>query len=470
MSRNIYQDVFVYCKREGLFQKGDGVVVGVSGGADSIFLLKALLFMKEHFSLRLCVVHVNHGIRGEEAKADEAYTCQFAKEAGVPCRVFHAEIPKLAREWHMSEEEAGRKFRYDCFYQAAKEMEFQKIAVAHHQDDQAETVLFQLLRGSSLRGMGGMRSRRGQIVRPLLGIGRRDIEEALKKEQVTYCTDSTNNEDIYARNLLRHHVIPYLKENIQKETVPHICRTAAQMQEIMEYIEGQVSHAYQELFFEEDGKLGCDAAAFIKQHTVIKKELILLALEKMTGKRKDITSEHIEAVCRLAEKQTGKQIDLPYGIVAYREYNQLLFTEKKDSNLLNESMETKTLVLGQSYEILEKNASGSSVVFSKKDISEFSLKNLKNLCTKCFDYDKMNVMPILRHPLPGDYFWLDRSGRKKRLSRLLIDEKVPVWQRKTMWVLAEKDHVLWIPYLGRCSAYYYISETTKTVLAAERIR
>ena len=192
MQGNIYLKVKSFIEDNGLVKYGDKIIAGVSGGADSVFLFLVLVALAGEYNLSLCAVHINHGIRGEEALRDEKFTESFVQGLGYRCRIFYKDIPALAAELKVTEEEAGRKYRYECFESVRKELGYNKIAVAHHKDDQAETVLFQLLRGSGIKGLGGMRPKNGSIIRPLLGIRRAEIEEALMEEGTGYCIDSTN--------------------------------------------------------------------------------------------------------------------------------------------------------------------------------------------------------------------------------------------------------------------------------------
>ena len=234
MNKYIYKRVKSFCDDNGLIEKNDSIVTGLSGGADSVFLFLYLIHIKKEYNLKLCFVHVNHGIRGSEAGNDQHFVEELCKRENVMYKVFYKDIPQMADELSMTEEEAGRVYRYECFDKMRKELGYNKIAVAHHQDDQAETVLFQLIRGSGFRGLGGMKAKNGCIIRPLLSVKKQEILDYLDESGQNYCIDSTNNDDEYARNQIRHHLIPYLQENLQKETVSHIAKTASYLQDVTE--------------------------------------------------------------------------------------------------------------------------------------------------------------------------------------------------------------------------------------------
>ncbi len=469
MPGDIYRRIEAYCEENGLFNQGDGVVVGLSGGADSVFLLYALARLKKRWSLELRAVHINHGIRGDEALRDEAYAVSFAGGLGIPCSVYRADIPSLSGEWHMTEEEAGRAYRYQCFAQCRKEHSFQKIAVAHHQDDQAETVLFQLIRGSSLRGLGGMRPKRGEIVRPLLGISRAEIEKALQQEGIAFCEDTTNTQSLYARNCLRNQVIPLLQREIQPAAIFHIAKTGERLREAIDYLDRQRDEAYQRLVRREEGKRSVPYEAYAALAPVLQKEIVLKMMEELAGRRKDISSSHIEIACDIFAGNAGRRAMLPYGIEAQKSYGVAILCRRQEGAGKQEgtpSFLNAEIVFRHEYQLPLLQGETMRVVFEKAYGGNFMGSNLKKHCTKSFDYDKMDIMPRFRYPEEGDYLWLDHTGKRKKLSRLFIDRKVEKNQRDNILVLADGHHILWVPALGRCSARYYISENTKTVIYA----
>ena len=241
----MYQKVKAYVEEQHMLEKKDRVIVGVSGGADSVCLLFVLTKLRDERqksgdgTLEITAVHVHHGLRGDSADADERYVRKICDAWNVPLVVYHKNIRELAKCWNMSEEEAGRKARREAFLEVRNQYSdvpcdnaqygdiqshhaecangrqesaqgFGKIALAHHRNDEAETVLFHLCRGTDVRGLGGIAPVSGFWIRPLLNIGRNEIESYLEKVGISYCTDETNAENVYARNKLRNQVIPQL--------------------------------------------------------------------------------------------------------------------------------------------------------------------------------------------------------------------------------------------------------------------
>ncbi len=203
-----------------------------------------LLELRKEYDLSVRAVHVNHGIRGEAAAADQAYVEEMCREVKVPLDVVHVDVCRMAREEGMTEEEAGRIARRRAFEEAAARWSAGRIALAHHQNDNAETVLLNLARGTGLRGMGGIRPCSGKYIRPLLAYlqgGDRSIPGS--KRNISYCMDATNYEDTYTRNRIRNHIIPYMEEQVNSRFVDHVCGTAGQLARLWEFVERQTDEA-----------------------------------------------------------------------------------------------------------------------------------------------------------------------------------------------------------------------------------
>lgn len=468
MKSTVYLKTRDFIVEHGLIDYGDRIVAGVSGGADSVFLFMVLAGLAEEYGLSLCAVHVNHGIRGEEALHDEEFTKNFLEGLGYVCKVFYKDIPALARDLKITEEEAGRSYRYECFESVRDSLGFDKIAVAHHKDDQAETVLFQLFRGSGVKGLGGMRPKNGNIIRPLLGIRRCEIEEALLEEGVGYCTDHTNSDNKYSRNIIRNNIVPYIEENIQPAITERLSATAGQLRDIYTYIDREAEKLYKEIVIEDNGICMVDVGIIGKEDIVMQREIFLRMAGSVAGRCKDITSKHINMVAGLVHKDTGKRVCLPYGMVAGRDYNTIRIMKAGQGVQCqpgNNNSIIDICVPGRT-ELEYINGEKHIILFERVDRNDISHIIEKNYCTKCFDYDKIKFMPQFRYPKDGDYIWLHTGGSKKKLSRVFIDSKIPASERGRIWVLAEGSHILWVPSIGRCSAYYYVTDGTREVLHA----
>ena len=465
--RKVYGDII----GGGLLQKGESVVAGVSGGADSICLLYVLMALKPVMHLELTVVHIHHGLRGEAADADRDFVKNICAAEGVPFVCYQTDIRAMAAARHISEEEAGRIFRYECFERVRADRNADRIAVAHHMDDTAETVLMNLFRGSGLKGLAGIPARRGAVVRPLLHVSRKEIEAFLERNDIAYRTDSTNFETDYTRNRLRLDVLPYVKEYINPAAAEHIADTAALAADVCRYVEEQARAAGETIVrwlgpSEGASEDGCeiDAEGFIHQDRAIQRELLRQVLGTAAGQMKDIGMVHIESVRDLFDGGAGRRVSLPYGLYAVKTYGSVRIMHEhtaagkaendgEGNELVPDIPGTCSLGNGLCLEL--------SVFFADKNP-----QIPKKMYTKWFDYDKIKDRLVLRHRRAGDYMIIG-GGHKKALRRILMDDGIPQADRDSIILLADGSHVLWIPDSGRISDHYRITEATKRILAAQ---
>lgn len=462
MNQKSYDRIHIYCDRHHLIQPGDKILVGLSGGADSVYLLNFLVKLQEECPIELYAVHVNHGIRGKEASADEAFSRAYASKLHIDFEAVFLNIPELAAERGMSEEEGGRYYRYRSFRRIMQREGCNKIAVAHQRDDQAETLLFQLLRGSGLRGLGGIRPHQDDIIRPLLQTGRQQIEAELRAEGICWCEDSTNQDIAYARNKMRNRVMPYLQKEFQPELAEHLAGTAEQMQEVWDYFYRQVRKKYELLIQKREpdglsgGSIFFQRDAFLAVDSVLQPYILLEAIAQAAGSRKDIGRVHVQSMMGLAQGETGKRISLPYHLQAGRDYNEIWIARR--DNAAQRASEDKTSLEGGERMLPWRT---EQHIYPRGELPEGILKNN---CTKCFDYAKIENSPVWRHPLPGDILVMDSQGHTKKLSRIMLDAKLPRDRRGELWILAERNHVLWVPELQRSSMEYYVTDETEKVL------
>ena len=443
--------VISYIEKNKILQDGDSVLLGVSGGADSVCMLHVLYSLREKYHLKLYVVHVNHGIRGSEAKRDADFVEQMAENLQIPFRVVTANIPEMAKEQKLSEEEAGRIFRYNTFEQVANEVGANKIAVAHNLNDNSETVLFNLFRGSRLKGLRGISPMRGQIIRPLLCCSRNEIEQYLQENNLSYCTDSTNKETDYSRNRIRLKLMPYIKENINQKAEYNIVNAAENLSQVYEYIYGEAQKAYR---IQVKDNVLLNSAEDL--NVVILQEVVRMWILENTGRLKDIKANHVNIVIGLLSNQVSKKSELPYGLKLIKTYEGVKVllenNEGKDSN-------GQTIIEdGKIFNTEKITVTVENESFDKSNIPDL-------LYTKWLDYDKIKGL-TLRKRLPGDYIEISgsESGRsvKKKLKKYFIDNKIPQEERNNIWLLADGNHVVWI--VG-----YRISEMCKVTDSTKRI-
>ena len=440
-----------------MLEAGDMVIIGVSGGADSMCLLTVLQELAGLMELRLHVVHVNHLLR-KEAEEEEHYVREFCDRQGIPCTVFRKDIGIYAGELGCSIEEAGRSYRYECFEQVRRQEGAQRIAVAHHRNDRAETLLFHLLRGTGLRGLGSIPAVRGVIIRPLLYINRKEIEAYLEEKQVYYYTDASNASDAYSRNVIRNQVLPLL-ENINEKAVTHITGVSDLAQEYWNYVEQQAMKLEQEYVTVHDGRWLLKEEGFSNRPKVVQRHVIYRVLSQAAGAAKDIEQTHIEQMQEMLDKPVGKKVSLPYGLIGLRTYNGLEIYTKASQGEVKENRICPIVINVPGVTSVEGIGLLECEILDRNDIQEIS----KNLYTKMLDYGKINNTLCIRNPMHGDYFIINRQGEHKKLSRFFIDNKIPKEQRESALVLAAGSQICWIIGM-RISEDLKITEATEQVL------
>lgn len=480
MGFKMYKRVCEYVEKWQMIKKNERILVGVSGGADSVCLFHMLVQMREEMGTELVVVHVHHMLRGESADEDCRYVENLAKTYGVPFYLVKKDVKREAVKHGISEEEAGRNIRYGAFYEIAEKTKCTKIAVAHHKDDQAETVLFHLFRGAGLRGLCGMMPVREMIIRPLLCLSRDEVLSYLARENIPFQTDETNEEDGYSRNQIRHHILPFAKERINSRAAEHAAEAAGHLQEVQRYVDGMTQEAY-EAAVRGDGIM---LDVFLGYDPFIQKQVIRKMLGNLAGSLKDIEAVHVEKVLQLCGMENGRRITLPYGMTAVRQYEKIRIFH---GDMENVPVEKCILCIGTdddaapvTFRYIQENVTCQvviSVVTDEKQVAgiretflqtgvQISEEKKKN-CTKCMDCGKINSTLFLRFPQTGDYMQIHAEGNTKKLNRIFIDEKVPFHNRGETPVLADGSHILWIAGLGRISEAYKVTEDTKKVLICE---
>lgn len=447
-----------YVQQHKLIEDIDGIVVGVSGGADSICLLEVLWRLKEQYGYELLVVHIHHGIRGVEADEDQRFVEAYCKQRDIPCRSYNFDVKKEAAIRKQSEEEVGRSLRYEVFQQELVTFKKGVIAVAHHQNDQAETILFNLLRGSGLLGLCGMKPRRDAIIRPLLGVSRYEIETFLEKEDIAYRTDSTNKETLYSRNKMRLELIPYIQNHFNTNVIKHLNKTADLLRDEEDFLESQAKEAYEACVTKKSDVFFVDLESFLEFHSCLKRRILRIVMKDYVKNLKDITSMHIEDICQLAENQSGKQISLPKGIIVEKNYNTLKIYQRSEGQRMNSFSYT----IKNIPDVVEITELSQKVTINLYDHQQYHAK-FKNNYTKCFDYDKIEYNLTLRTRQPGDYINLKGMKGKKKLKDFFIDHKVPRVQRDQILLLAHGSEILWI--IGyRVNHNYVVTDVTKSLM------
>lgn len=454
--------VMDYCQKYHMLEPDDTIVAGISGGADSVCLLFMLLEMKRQLPFTLKVVHVNHKIRKDAGK-DADYVEKLCRENEIPFYLVEADVEKMSEGSGLSVEEQGRLVRYRAFEEALEGKEG-KIAVAHNSNDRAETMLFHLFRGTGLLGAGGIRPVNDRIIRPLLCLTRREIEDWLKERDIAFCKDSTNEEDGYTRNKIRHHVLSYAQERICPKTVENMNRAADELLLAEKYLAQKTREAMERCVTEEKGQLVIALEKFRKEDEYIRGRLLHTCIGQVADSKKDITSAHIRSVEKLFASAGSKELHLPYQIVVYKKYDLGMIKRKRPE----EGKEQEAAEDGREF-LLSTEGEMMIPGLGRVEMTVFSGGISQNIpqktYTKWLDYDKITSSAVFRTKRPGDYLMIaTKEGiRHKRLQDFFVNEKIPKDERARIFMLAEGSHILWIPGF-RISEYYKISRTTRNIL------
>lgn len=451
-----------------LIEREDKVCVAFSGGADSTCLLHLLNRLRETLGFSLSACHVNHQLRGAESDRDELQVRDFCRQLGIDLTVVRRDVQALAKQQKLSLELAARQVRYAFFLEEVTAGRATKIALAHHQQDQAETVLLHLLRGTSLNGLQAMSAQRGVYIRPLLTVDKGLIDQYMVEQELPFCQDGSNLDNHFTRNRLRNQCLPYLKEQFNPQIVASLARLAMDVREANQLLEPITMASYQQVVWEQTDNQVILLIDELKQLSAyVARQVIRQAIVHLRGEATDVTAHHLTQIYQLLTKPTGKRQILFQEIDVRRSYNQLLLCKpvkeaetvesQIDLPIALDRLPTKGYIYG-----IERYYLAELVPLKHKDF----IKNNMNVYAQVFDYDRIEQSPIFRHRLPGDYLRLDSQGHRKKLKDELIDRKIPQAERDKLWLLVDGQSIMWI--VGhRTSAYYHITETTRKALKIE---
>ncbi len=435
------EDVLSVIKRYNMLENCDRIVVGLSGGADSVCLLSVLNSLKAEYGFSLVAAHINHGIRGAEAQRDEESCKRLCESLNVPLEILHADIPTLSKQQGIGEEECGRIVRYDFFRSLAGERG--KIATAHNLNDNAETLLLNLVRGAGSKGACGIPPVRDNIIRPLIETDRKSIEKYCEENELQYVTDSTNLECEYSRNKIRIKVLPTLCE-INQNAVGALSGFASRMREQEAFLESVVNEKYaqcvknSELF----------EAEFSALDIFLKKRIAGRFLSELS--HGEVEAKHIDDFLRFVG--SGKALVTASATeIVSRDGKIFKKPEQAEQFSVDFSPDDKKV----------------SLPFCEISIEKYDIKDLQNLnkdmLDNLIDCDKISNTLILRSRKDGDKFTFSKRRVTKTVKKLFNEDKIPPEVRNRMVILDSDGEVVWLRGYGTNKKFRIGADTKKAI-------
>lgn len=453
----IFEKVLSTINKYNLIENGDKIVLGLSGGPDSVCLLHILYRLKEKLDIEVYAAHLNHQIRGIEAQKDALYITQLCENLGVTSFVKSIDVPKYCKENGLSVEEGARKLRYEMFEEIKQKTKSNKIAIGHNLNDQAETILMRIMRGTGLQGLRGIEYiRDNNIIRPILDIDRKDIEAYCEEYELNPRIDHTNLETIYTRNKIRLELIPYMKDNFNPNVIESIVRMSNSLKTDSDYIQEESEIKFKEVSNLQEDACEIDIQKYSELHDAIKVRVLRKGIKHILGDTNFVDQKHIEDIMQLEDnKKIDKMITLPRGIFAYRRKNTILLINKE---IVNETIEfCYNLPSNGFIKVKELN-----LVLETQTMNIDRYKSMKlDKKSKGFDFDKVKGGIVVRSRKEGDKIKL--SAGSKKIKDLFIDLKIPREERCNVPIIVDEQGILCVGDYKN-SENYKIDNSTKEVL------
>jgi tRNA(Ile)-lysidine synthase len=464
------KNIASFAKKNELFCSADKVLLAVSGGADSIALLHTMQTLKAEglFTGDFVCAHINHQLRGAEADADEEFVIAQAQAMGLPIETRRIEIIGFAHENKLSIETAARQLRLENLLDIAKANNCNCIATGHQKNDNAETILQRLARGTGFRGLGGIWPKRLfadniRFVRPLLCVSRDEILNYLNERNLKWRVDHTNYQCTYRRNFIRHRLMPALQQDCNNSIIEQLFSLSQSARRFYNLVCEATEKVWSKLADCSGDKLKLDLEIFSNQPEPVKTELIRKGLTLLGSKERDLSRQHYEKILQLAKQKTsGKKLELPYGFTARYEYQTVIFERPERKSPTAEHINGPITL-----KVPGKTRFGKCVIdatiFEADDHNIKKFKSEKNKSNECFDFDKLKFPLVIRSRKAGDRFWPLGLAGEKKIGKFVTAAKVPRQLRQKMLVITDSKTVIWL-WPIRISELTKITATTKSIL------
>lgn len=453
----IFEKVLSTINKYNLIECGDRIVLGLSGGPDSVCLLHILNRLKEQLDIEVYAAHLNHQIRGIEAQKDALYVSQICESMGITHFIKSIDVPKYCEENGLSIEEGARKLRYEMFDEIRKKTKSNKIAIGHNLNDQAETILMRMMRGTGLQGLRGIEYIRDNgIIRPILDLERSEIEAYCEEYKLNPRIDKSNLESIYTRNKIRLELIPYMKDNFNTNVIESIVRMSNSLRNDSDYIEEEALIKFSEVCTFNSDSVEINLDKYNTLHNAIKVRVIRNGIKCILGDTNFLDQKHIEDVIGLENKnKINKKLTLPRGVFAYRKQGTIMLTTKE---IVNEEIEFCYNIPSNGFVKLKE----LNMIIEAQTMSIDRYRSLRaDKMSKVFDFNKIKGGITIRNRKQGDKIKL--AAGSKKLKDLFIDLKIPREDRCKIPVMADEQGIIFVGDY-KVSENYKIDSETKEVL------
>lgn len=456
-------------KRFPMLKKGSRLLLCVSGGPDSVAMLLAFSGLLKHTGLSLSVAHLNHRLRGEDSDRDEEYVKQLARRLRLRAVTAREDVRSLARKKKLSLEDAARRSRYSFFLKAARDLDIDTIATAHTRDDQAETVLMRILRGTGFKGLRGIPLKRKMaeitLIRPLIDISRQEVEDYLRRKRVVPRFDASNLKSEFFRNRIRRELIPLLKKKYSPRIKEQLSNLAELLDKDYEYLAMKQKVAFKKIARVKRGlQISFSLKAFKREHLSIQRALARTAIESLKGNLDGIDYRHWKEIESLAnDRPNGSIVNLPSGIGVTKTKATFKFYNKNKKEKEREDFKPLAVNIPGTTRFGQR-------LLRAKVLNRYNHTRSHPKSVEYIDIGRVALPLYLRFRKAGDKMIPLGMSRAKKVSDILIDEKVPLNRRNRIpLVVSAKDDILWICNI-RISDICKILPTTKKVLRLELLK
>ena len=451
-----------------MLEHNSRVLAAVSGGPDSVAMLHVLVSLRSKYNLTLSAAHLNHMIRGRDADEDARCAEEISKKLGLPFFCARKNVPLFMKKTSLSPEEAARKVRYNFLEKIAKDQKADKIAIGQTADDQAETVLLALIRGTGIAGLSGIPPTRSleksaaMVIRPLIEVSRQEIEKYLEAKKITARLDASNLKPVYLRNKIRLELLPMLETNYSPNIKTALVKLADILREDNQFILEETKKLVPKMLIKNNGGVKLDLHAIKTIPLPLQQRLVRKAVNTISGNTQPLSVNHWEQIKKLMNSgRTGSYLTLPGTAAVRKEYNSLLFVPQKYPKNAVEHINCELNVPGRNY-IPE---TGWTIDTS---LLEHSGNFPKGMEEAVFDYDRIHFPLRIRFRKAGDRFHPFGMKGSKKLKDYFIDRKVPAGERNTVPLLSDKRRIIWVMDPEKCG-YGIISEKVKVTGKTARI-